>query len=248
MDSTACSICSLISLAAASFLATRSSLKPIAVLLSPGLSATEWDLSLRIDQATPGAHAAWGNRPTVPQELLEREPLRLRIAVDRLVLLRCDDDDVRLRAGDFVALFFVDVFLAVGFLADDARAGDFLAPLFRAEVFLLDGFFAGDLLLDDFLFLCLRSRARAVPPIAAPSTAAPVAASRGFSATAPTTFFAPDPTFLAPDPTTDEASPALSFMVEMAPRPFCSVLLIRSVAFAGVMCPPPSPVSRSRSP
>jgi hypothetical protein len=196
-----------------------------------------------------------GTGRPVPQELPERESLRLRIVVDRLVLLRCDDD-VRLRAGDFVALFFVDVFLAVGFLADDARAGDFLAPLFRAEVFLLDGFFAGDLLLDDFfagdlllddfLFLCLRSRARAVPPIAAPSTAAPVAASRGFSATAPTTFFAPDPTFLAPDPTTDEASPALSFMVEMAPRPFCSVLLIRSVAFAGVMCPPPSPVSRSR--
>jgi hypothetical protein len=34
-------ICSLISLAAASFLATRSSLKPIAVPLSPGPSATD---------------------------------------------------------------------------------------------------------------------------------------------------------------------------------------------------------------
>jgi hypothetical protein len=34
-------ICSLISLAAASFVATRSSLKPIAVPLSPGPSATD---------------------------------------------------------------------------------------------------------------------------------------------------------------------------------------------------------------
>ena len=46
-----------------------------------------------------------------------------------MLLLRCDDDDVRLRAGDFVALFFVDVFLAVGFLADDARACDFAFTL-----------------------------------------------------------------------------------------------------------------------
>ncbi len=195
----------------------------------------------------PGRRRRGTGRP-VPQELLEREPLRLRIAVDRLVLLPCDDEDVRLRAGDFVALLFVDVFRAVGFLADDARPGDFRALLFRAEVFLLDGFFAGDLLLDDFLFLCLRSRARAVPPIAAPSTAAPVAASTGFSATALTTFFAPDPTFLAPDPTTDEASPAFSFMVEMGPCPFCSVPFVRFVPFAGVMCPPPSRVSRSWSP
>jgi hypothetical protein len=141
----------------------------------------------------------------------------LRVAVDRLVPLRFDDEDVRLRAGDFFALAFVDVFLAGGFLADDGRAGDFIAPLLRAEVFLLDDFFAGALLLDDFLFFCLRSRARAVPPIAAPSTAAPVAASTGFSATAPTTFLAPDPTFFAPDPTTDAASPALSFTLEMVP-------------------------------
>jgi hypothetical protein len=195
-----------------------------------------------------GSGAGNGNRlRPVPQELLEREPFRLRIAVDRLVPLRLDEDDVRLRAGDFFALFLVDVFLAEGFFADDDRVGDLLPPLFWTEVFLLDGFFAGDLLLDDVLFFCLRSRARAVPPIAAPSTAAPVAASTGFSATAPTTFFAPDATFLAPDPTTDAASPAFSFMVEMGACPSCSVPFVRSVAFAGVMCPPPSR-SRSRSP
>jgi hypothetical protein len=45
MDSTACLIASLISLATASFLATRSSLKSIAVLLSPGLSATGYPKS-----------------------------------------------------------------------------------------------------------------------------------------------------------------------------------------------------------
>ena len=123
----------------------------------------------------------------MPQEPLEREPLCLRVAVGRLAPLRFDDD-VRLRAGDFFALGLVDVFLAEGFLADDDRAGDFLALFFRAAVFLLGDFFAGDLLLDDFLFFCLRSRARAVPPIAAPSTAAPVAASTGFSATALTTW------------------------------------------------------------
>jgi hypothetical protein len=163
----------------------------------------------------------------------------VRTAVDRLVPLCFDEDDVRLRAGDFFALF-VDVFLADGFLAEDDRAGDLFPPLFWAEDFLLDGLFAVDLLLDDFLSLCLLSRARAVPPIAAPSTAAPVAASTGFSATAPTTFFAPDATFLAPDPTTDAASPAFSFMVEMGPCPSCSVPFLRSVTFAGVMCHPPS--------
>jgi len=182
----------------------------------------------------------------LPQELLEREPLRLRTAVERFVPLRFDDE-VRLRAGDFFALVFVDVFLVDGFLADDDRAGDFLPPLFRAEVFLLDDFFAAALLLDDFLFFCLRSRARAVPPIAAPSTAAPVAASKGFLATAPTTFLAPDPVFLAPEPTTDAASPALPFTLEMGPWPFCAVPFVRFVAFAGVMRPPPSRVSRSRS-
>jgi hypothetical protein len=185
----------------------------------------------------------------VPQELLEREPLRLRIAVDRLVPLRLDEDDVRLRAGDFFALFFVDVFLlADGFLADDDRVGDLLPPLLWTEVFLLDGFFAGDLLLDDFLFFCLRSRARAVPPIAAPITAAPVAASTGFSATAPTTFFAPDATFLAPDPTTDAASPAFSFTVEMGACPSCSVPLVRFVTFAGVMYPSSVSVTLTSAP
>jgi hypothetical protein len=164
-----------------------------------------------------------------------RELLRLRVEVERLEPLRFADD-VLLRADDFLTLFFGEVFLAAGFLAEDDRAGDFFAPLFRTEVFVLVDFFAGDLLLEDFLFFRLRSRARAVPPIAAPSTAAPVAASTGFSATAPTTFFAPDPTFLAPDPITDAASPALSFTLEMGPSPFCSVPFL-AVAFAGVMCP-----------
>lgn len=72
---------------------------------------------------------------------------------------------------------------------------------------MLDDFFAGDFLLEAFLAFCLRSRARAVPPIAAPSAAAPVAASIGFSATVVATFF-------APDPTADAASPAFSITVE----------------------------------
>jgi hypothetical protein len=158
--------------------------------------------------------------------------VRARVELARFALLRFAAA-VRFRAGAFFTLFVV-VLLAEGFLADDDRAGDFLPPLRRAEVFLLADFFAGDLLLDDFLILCLRSRARAVPPIAAPSTAAPVAVSTGFCATAPTTFFAPDPTFLAPDPNADAASPALSFTLEMAPSPFCCVPF-RSVAFAGVI-------------
>src|SRR4029453_6048340 len=147
----------------------------------------------------------------------------------------------------FFPLVLRDGLLVDGFLAGDDRAGDFLASLFRAEVFLIDAFFAGALLLDDFLFFCLRSRARAVPPIAAPSTAAPVAASKGFLATAPTPFLAPDRVFLAPDPTTDAASPALTFTLEIGPWPFCAVPFVRFVAFAGVMRPPPSRVPRSRS-
>jgi hypothetical protein len=159
--------------------------------------------------------------------LLEREPLRLRVAVDRWVPARFDDDAVRLRAGDLFVLFFVDVFRADGFLCEDDRVGNFLAVPLRADVFVRVDFLAGDFLLDAFLLACLRSRARAVPPIAAPRAAAPVATSTGFSATALTTFFAPAPTFfapaptfLAPDPTTDAASPALSITVETAPVPF----------------------------
>jgi hypothetical protein len=153
----------------------------------------------------------------------------------------------RLRVGDFLAvLFLADVFrvgdfLAVLFLAEVFRVGDFLAVLFLAEVFRLGDFlavlflaevlpedsFAGDFLVevdfaDDFLAFCLRSRASAVAPTAAPSAAAPVAASRGFCATALATFFAPDPNsdapspaFFAPDPASDAASPALSTTVEI---------------------------------
>jgi hypothetical protein len=174
-------------------------------------------------------------------ELVEREPARRRgVAVDRLAPLRFDDDD-RFRAGDFLTLF-VGVFRAKGFFVDDAGAADFLALLLRADVFFRVDFLTGAFLLDDFLFFCLRSRARAVPPIATPRAAAPVAASTGFSVTALTTFFAPDPAFFAPDPTTDAASPAFSFTVEIGPWPSRSVCLIRSVPFAGVMCPPPSRV------
>jgi hypothetical protein len=139
----------------------------------------------------------------------------------------------RLRVGDFLAVLFlaevfrVGDFLAVLFLAEVFRVGDFLAVLFLAEVFLPEDSFAGDFLVevdfaDDFLAFCLRSRASAVAPTAAPSAAAPVAASRGFCATALATFFAPDPNsdapspaFFAPDPASDAASPALSTTVEI---------------------------------
>jgi hypothetical protein len=139
----------------------------------------------------------------------------------------------RLRVGDFLAVLFlaevfrVGDFLAVLFLADVFCVGDFLAVLFLAEVFLPEDSFAGDFLVevdfaDDFLAFCLRSRASAVAPTAAPSAAAPVAASRGFCATALATFFAPDPNsdapspaFFAPDPASDAASPALSTTVEI---------------------------------
>ena len=118
----------------------------------------------------------------------------------RFVPLRFDVEDAdRLRAGEVLALLFLaEVFLAEDVLADDDRAGDFLAgdflALLFADVFAPEGRFAGDLLVeDDFLAFCLRWRARAVPPTAAPSAAAPVAASIGFSATVVATFFAPDP-------------------------------------------------------
>lgn len=123
----------------------------------------------------------------------------------RFVPLRFDVEDAdRLRAGEVLALLFLaevflaEVFLAEDVLADDDRAGDFLAgdflALLFADVFAPEGRFAGDLLVeDDFFAFCLRWRARAVPPTAAPSAAAPVAASIGFSATVVATFFAPDP-------------------------------------------------------
>ena len=136
----------------------------------------------------------------------------------RFVPLRFDVEDAdRLRAGEVLALLFLaevflaEVFLAEDVLADDDRAGDFLAgdfgdflagdflagdflALLFAAVFAPEGRFAGDLLAeDDFLAFCLRWRARAVPPTAAPGAAAPVAASIGFSATVVATFFAPDP-------------------------------------------------------
>lgn len=134
------------------------------------------------------------------------------------------EDADRLRAGEVLALLFLaEVFLAEDFLAEDAlladddRAGDFLAgdflALLFADVFAPEGRFAGDLLVeDDFLAFCLRWRARAVPPTAAPSAAAPVAASIGFAATVVATFF-------APDPTAETASPAFSTTVAIVEPP-----------------------------
>lgn len=143
----------------------------------------------------------------------------------RFVPLRFDEDADRLRAGEVRALLFLalaEVFLAEDFLAedvlaDDDRAGDFLAgdflALLFADVFAPEGRLAGDLLVeDDFLAFCLRWRARAVPPTAAPSAAAPVAASIGFSATVVATFF-------APDPTAETASPAFSTTVAIVEPP-----------------------------
>ena len=152
----------------------------------------------------------------------------------RFVPLRFDVEDAdRLRAGEVLALLFLaevflaEVFLAEDVLADDDRAGDFLAgdflvgdflagdflALLFAAVFAPEGRFAGDLLVeDDFLAFCLRWRARAVPPTAAPSAAAPVAASIGFSATVVATFF-------APDPIAETASPAFSTTVAIVDPP-----------------------------
>jgi hypothetical protein len=156
-------------------------------------------------------------------------PYRLRVGDFLAVLFLAEV----FRVGDFLAVLFlaevfrVGDFLAVLFLAEVFRVGDFLAVLFLAEVFLPEDSFAGDFLVevdfaDDFLAFCLRSRASAVAPTAAPSAAAPVAASRGFCATALATFFAPDPNsdapspaFFAPDPASDAASPALSTTVEI---------------------------------
>ena len=138
--------------------------------------------------------------------------------------LRFDVEDAdRLRAGEVLALLFLaEVFLAEDVLADDDRAGDFLAgdflagdflALLFADVFAPEGRFAGGLLAeDDFLAFCLRWRARAVPPTAAPSAAAPVAASIGFSATVVATFF-------APDPIAETASPAFSTTVAIVEPP-----------------------------
>jgi hypothetical protein len=57
-----------------------------------------------------------------------------------------------------------------------------------------------------------------------------VAASNGFSATAPTAFFAPEPnafasepTVLAPEPTADAAPPAFSFTVDIVDPPTCFI-------------------------
>ena len=153
------------------------------------------------------------------------------------MLLRFDVEDAdRLRRGELLALLFLaGVFRAEDFFADDDGAadflagdflagdfpnlagdflaGDFLALLLFVDVFALAARFAGDLLFeDDFLAFCLRWRARAVPPTAAPSAAAPVAASIGFSATVLATFF-------APDPTAETASPAFSTTVEIVEPP-----------------------------
>ena len=129
--------------------------------------------------------------------------------------LRFDEDADRLRPAELLALLFLaGVFRAADLLADDEGAddflvGDFLALLLLVDVFLLEARFAGDLLFEeDFLAFCLRWRARAVPPTAAPSAAAPVAASLGFSATVLATFF-------APDPTAETASLAFSTTVEI---------------------------------
>ena len=129
---------------------------------------------------------AWSNRALVISEP-EGRPWKSY----RFVPLRFDVEDAdRLRAGEVLALLFLaevflaEVFLAEDVLADDDRAGDFLAgdflagdflagdflALLFAAVFAPEGRFAGDLLAeDDFLAFCLRWRARAVPPTAAPA-------------------------------------------------------------------------------
>lgn len=174
------------------------------------------------------------------------------------MLFRFDEADLRigdflavdlvedLLAGDFLVDGFaddfpVDVFLPEGFMAGDFLLVDF-ADVFLLEVLFLEGAlgdFLRDDFADDFLTFCLRSRARAVPPIAAPSAAAPVAASTGFSATALTIFFAP---FVAPDPTVDAASPAFSTTVDIVERPFCAEFVLWFV-----MRPPLARVSPRRT-
>jgi len=175
----------------------------------------------------------------------ELDLLRLRPEVARLrpveVPLRFDEDDVERFPDDrFAVLLLADFRDAVRFVE---LAGDFLAvlflPVFFAVVFLL-----GDRLLEDFaadrffdaldeaLFaFCRCSRASAVPPIAAPRAAAPVAASAGFSATALATF-------LAPLPTADAAPPAFSAAFEITERPSSFMSSIRSARVARLMTPP----------
>jgi hypothetical protein len=153
-------------------------------------------------------------------ELLERELLRLRVALERFGPLRFDDEDGdRFRAGDFLGmLFLAEVLLLEDFFVEDLFAGDFF----------LDGDFT-----DDLLAFCLRCRTSAAPPITVPSAAALVAATNGFWATAPTAFFAPEPTVFAseptvfaPEPTADAASPAFSFTVDIVDPPICSISCI----------------------
>jgi hypothetical protein len=182
-------------------------------------------------------------------ELLDRELLRLRVAADRFVPLRFEDDDVLLRTGDFFALLFVDVFRVEGFLAV-VRAGDLRELLFRADVFLRFDFLAGDFLLGDrfvddrplddglldVFFFCRRPRASAVPPIAAPTAATLVAANTGFLATAPAAFLAPDPTFLAPASKADAAPSVVSFIVDIVDPPSCALTSVgdENLRFGGL--------------
>jgi hypothetical protein len=145
----------------------------------------------------------------------------LRLAVDRLVPARFEEDEAFFREGDFLELFF-GVFRAEDFLAVLDRVGAFFALPFPAEVCLCVEFLAADFLAEDFVlddrlledFFCACSRASTAPPI--PAIAAPLAAAKaGFSATTPTAFFAPEPTFFAPVLTADAASPACSFTVDI---------------------------------
>ncbi len=194
--------------------------------------------------------------PGPAYELLARERLpTLRLDVVRFVALRFVDDALRARDGAFRVLFlavffFVDDLLGEDLLVEDLlvegvfvdvdRLADVLVLLFRA-VDVLRAFFGEGLEL--FLWLFRRSRAKAVPPIAAPRAAAPVAASNGLSATTPTAFLAPDPIFFAPVPTTDAASPAFSITVDIAERPSASLAFVFFVAVARVMLPPRCGVS-----
>ena len=151
--------------------------------------------------------------------------------MDRCDPLRFEEVELFFRAGDFLALLFIELWTlavlgadfrevslrAAVFLAEDFFAGDFLAWDFLAEDFLAGDFFADGFPFDDFL--CRRSRARAVPPITAPSAAALVAAtSNGLSAMTPAAFFpveptasAAEPTFAGAEATADAASPTFSF-------------------------------------
>jgi hypothetical protein len=173
-------------------------------------------------------------------ELLERELLRLRVALERFGPLRFDDEDGdRFRAGDFLGmLFLAEVLLLEDFFVEDLFAGDFFLDGDFVDDFLVEDLFAGDFFLDgdftdDLLAFCLRCRTSAAPPITVPSAAALVAATNGFWATAPTAFFAPEPTVFAseptvfaPEPTADAASPAFSFTVDIVDPPICSISCI----------------------